>query len=120
MRETSGPCPVSNGGSVQAIPERPGELLVLRGSLDVSTVADVRQALHSALDAGIGDLVVDLADVLLLDATGLGVLVGAHRRAGRCGRRLVLRRVPARIERLLVATRLHRVLWVQRAPVAVS
>lgn len=120
MFETLGTRPVSDGGSVEAIPERPGELLVLRGSLDVSSVADVRQALHLALDAGTGDLVVDLADVVLLDATGLGVLVGAHRRAGRCGRRLVLRRVPARIERLLLVTRLHRVLRVERAPAAVA
>lgn len=105
---------------MEAIPERPGELLVLRGSLDASSVADVRQALHAALDGGTGDLVVDLGDVLLLDGAGLGVLVGAHRRAGRCGRRLVLRRVPARIERLLVLTRLHKVLRVERAPVAVA
>lgn len=100
--------------------ERPGELLILRGSLDAGSVADVRQVLHAALDCGTGDLVVDLGDVLLVDGTGLGLLVGAHRRAGRCGRRLVLRRVPDRVERLLMLTRLHRVLRVERAPVAVG
>lgn len=104
---------------MEALAEGPGKLLVLRGSLDVSTVADVRQALHAAVDAGTGDLVVDLRDVVVLDATGLGVLVGAHRRAGRCGRQLVLRRVPARLQRLLVATRLHRVLRVEGAAVPV-
>jgi len=105
---------------VEAIVERPGEALILRGSVDASTVAEVRQLLHAALEAGVGDLVVDLAEVQLLDATGLGMLVGTHRRAGRCGRRLVLRRVPPRIERLLVATRLNRVLQIERAPVAVA
>src|SRR5579883_541978 len=67
--------------------------LCLAGRLDVSTVADVRIALHEALDSGSGDLVVNLAQVEVGDATGLGVLVGAHRRAGRRGRRLVLRGV---------------------------
>lgn len=105
---------------MEAIVERPGEVLILRGSVDASTVAEVRQLLHDALEAGTGDLVVDLAEVQLLDATGLGMLVGTHRRAGRCGRRLVLRRVPPRIERLLVATRLNRVLQIERAPVAVA
>lgn len=105
---------------MEAIAERPGELLILRGSLDASSVPDVRQVLHAALDGGTGDLVVDLGDVLLVDGTGLGLLVGVHRRAGRCGRRLVLRRVPARIQRLLVLTRLHKVLRVERAPVAVA
>jgi anti-anti-sigma factor len=93
---------------------RPGAYVALAGRLHASTAPDVRSALQSAVDAGAGDLVVDLAGVELLDATGLGVLVGAHRRAERAGRRLVLRRVPARLDRLLLATRLHRVLVVDR------
>lgn len=90
-----------------------GGLVVLRGRLDVSTVGDVRTALHEALGTGAGDLVVDVALVEIADATGLGVLVGAHRRAERLDRRLVLRGVPPRLERLLRATRLHRILTVE-------
>jgi anti-anti-sigma factor len=93
---------------------RPGAYVALAGRLHAPTVHDVRAALQSAVDAGAGDLVVDLAGVELLDATGLGVLVGAHRRAERAGRRLVLRRVPPRLDRLLLATRLHRILVVDR------
>lgn len=91
----------------------PGVVLTLTGRLGVSTVRVVRDALTAAIDSGQGDLVVDLRAVELVDATGLGVLVGAHRRADRAGRRLVLRAVPERIERLLVATRLHRALCVE-------
>ena len=93
---------------------RPGSSVALAGRLGAATVADVRAALSAAIDAGAGDLVVDLGSVDLVDATGLGVLVGAHRRADRAGRRLVLRAVPERIERLLLITRLHRVLVVER------
>jgi anti-anti-sigma factor len=93
---------------------RPGSSVALAGRLGAATVADVRAALSAAIDAGAGDLVVDLRSVDLVDATGLGVLVGAHRRADRAGRRLVLRAVPERIERLLLITRLHRVLVVER------
>lgn len=93
---------------------RPGAYVALAGRLHAPTAPDVRSALQSAVDAGAGDLVVDLAGVELLDATGLGVLVGAHRRAEQAGRRLVLRRVPPRLDRLLLATRLHRVLVVDR------
>ncbi len=103
---------------MEAVAERPGQLLVLRGGLDLTTVPDVRTALQAALDGGTGDLVVDLSDVVVLDVTGLGVLVSAHRKAGRCGRRLVLRGVPAQVGRLLVATRLHRVLLIERPAVA--
>jgi len=93
----------------------PGCHLSVSGRLGAATVADVRLALADAIDGGVGDLVVDLTGVELVDATGLGVLVGAHRRADRIGRRLVLRSVPARMERLLLATRLHRVLIVDRS-----
>jgi len=92
----------------------PGAVLAITGRLGAMTVADVRSALADQLERGKGDLVVDLRGVELVDATGLGVLVGTHRRADRAGRRLVLRGVPERIDRLLVATRLHRVLNVDR------
>jgi anti-sigma B factor antagonist len=88
----------------------PGGLVRIAGRLDVHTVADVRLVLHEAIDTGSGDLLVDLAEAEVGDATGLGVLVGAHHRARRAGRRLVLVHVPPRLDRLLRATRLHRVL----------
>jgi anti-anti-sigma factor len=96
--------------------DQKGRRVALVGRLDVRTVADVRQALHAAVAAGEGDLVVDLSDTDVGDATGLGVLVGVHRRADRVGRRLVLIGVPPRLSRLLVATRLHRILNVHDAP----
>ncbi|MDT0319739.1 STAS domain-containing protein [Streptomyces millisiae] len=86
--------------------------LVVAGRLDVRSAADARTALHRAVDAGDGDLVLDLAGLDSWDATGLGVIMGTHRRAGRCGRRLVLHDVPPRMRRVLVATRLHRVLTI--------
>ncbi|NHC13404.1 STAS domain-containing protein [Motilibacter deserti] len=89
-----------------------GSEVVLAGRLDASTVGDVRTALHRALDAGSGQLLVDVSEVEVADATGLGVLVGAHRKAERLERSLVLRGVPPRLQRLLRATRLHRILRV--------
>jgi len=98
---------------------RPGCSLALSGRLGSATVGDVRTAIAEAIDSGVEDLHLDLAGVELVDATGLGVLVGSHRRAERAGRRLVLCNVPERIDRLLLATRLHRVLVVER-PIAAA
>lgn len=92
---------------------RPGALLQLSGRLDVHAAADVRLALHDAVEHGAGDLVLDVRAVHALDATGLGVLVGAHRHAGRAGRTLVLLDVPPVLARLLLVTRLDRVLQVR-------
>jgi len=105
---------------VSALMAEPGQTVVLRGRVDVSTVANVRHILHDAVDLGIGELLVDVSGVEMLDATGLGVLVGTHRRALQSGRRLVLCNVPQRLSRLLFRTRLHRVLQMRTAPVAVG
>ncbi len=93
------------------------DVVVLEGRLDVSTAPDVRLALHRAVDSGAGDLVLDLARISVLDASGLGVLVGAHRRAVRAGRRLLLRNVPPHVSRLLWVTRLQRVLHLEQPSV---
>lgn len=91
-----------------------GERVVLSGRLDARGAAPARDALHAALAAGSGRLVVDLSRVELLDATGLGVLVGAHRRARLDGRELVLSDAPPRVARLLSLTRVDRVITVER------
>lgn len=91
-----------------------GSVLTLAGRLDVQAAADVRLALAAAVDAGTGELVLDLAGLESVDATGLGVLVGAHRRAQRAGRTLVLTDVPDAVGRLLFLTRLDKVLHTRR------
>jgi len=99
--------------------DEPGRLLVLRGRLDVRVTADVRLALAAAVSDGTGPLVLDVAALEGVDAPGLGVLVGAHRRAGRAGRTLVLRDVPPALTRALLLTRLDRVLRTARTGVGV-
>ncbi len=91
-----------------------GALVSLTGRLDVHAAADVRLALADAVDAGSGELVLVLAELESVDATGLGVLVGAHRRAQRAGRTLVLEDVPDTVSRMLFVTRLDRVLQMRR------
>ncbi|WP_440071825.1 STAS domain-containing protein [Streptosporangium sp. OZ121] len=88
--------------------------------LDVGTVARVRPRLHEAVDSGHGDLIVDLSRLEMIDATGLGVLVGTHRRAVGAERRLILRGVPPRVMRVLAVTRLNRVLTVELPVAAVA
>ena len=57
------------------------------------------------------------AELQSVDAPGLGVLVGAHRAAGRVGRVLVLRDVPPALARVLFRSRLDRVLRTTRTVV---
>ena len=99
---------------LEVISDAFGTVLGLSGKLDVHTAADVRNALVDAVAAGAGELVLDLSALEAVDATGLGVLVGAHRRAQRAGRTLVLEDVQVPVARLLLVTRLDRVLAIRR------
>jgi anti-sigma B factor antagonist len=85
-----------------------GAYVRLRGRLDARNAPSVRTALQEAVDAGSGELILEMGSLEIWDGTGLGVLVGAGRRAQRAGRRLVLTDVQARELRLL---RVARVTW---------
>jgi len=105
---------------ISCIETAPGEF-TLSGRVDVTSVADLRVALHAAVEsasplAAVPGAVmrVDVADLELVDAAGLGVLVATHRRAGRAGLGFSLRNVPDRLARLLFISRLYRVLSVEK------
>jgi anti-anti-sigma factor len=88
----------------------PGQQVEIVGTVDARSVAEVRAALLEAVDNGVGELVVNVGGLELGDATGLGALLGAHRRALRSGRSLVLDSVGPTLYRVLTYTRLIRVL----------
>ena len=58
----------------------------LAGEIDIATVVAARAEVTAAIQAHPGaTVVVDLAGVGYLDSTGLGMLVGAHKRATEAG-----------------------------------
>lgn len=97
--------------SVEIRAERGGDAMIyrLRGSLDLETAPSLRAALLEAANEGKHDILVDLSHLEFLDSTGLGALIGAHRRALENGGmvRLIVGNGP--IQRLLTITGLMRV-----------
>lgn len=100
--------------SVDIKPEHDGDAIVyrLKGSLDFETAPSLRAALMEAADEGKHDIVVELAHLEFLDSSGLGALIGAHKRALEHEGRVRLIISPGPIERLLTITGLMNVLAV--------
>lgn len=88
----------------------PGAAVTVAGRLDASTAHLVRRALDEAVACGEGDLVLDLRLAEVFDSAGLGVVVGAHRRAALAGRCLVVEHPSERFVRLARALRVGHVL----------
>lgn len=97
--------------SIDIKSEHDGKAVVfrLRGSLDLATSPSIRAALLEAANGGKHDIVVDLTQVEFLDSTGLGALIGAHRRALEHGGRVRLVVNDGPIARLLNITGLIRI-----------
>jgi anti-sigma B factor antagonist len=60
-------------------------VLHLHGEVDLTTAPQLRSVVIAAIGAGHHRIVFDLDDVGMLDSTGLGVLIGAVRRARSAG-----------------------------------
>jgi anti-sigma B factor antagonist len=70
--------------SVTVRRERGAVIAAVTGDIDMSTVAGLRERLFELADGG-QPLIVDLNQVTFIDSTGLGVLIGAARRAAARG-----------------------------------
>jgi anti-anti-sigma factor len=100
--------------SVEIKSEHDGNAIVysLRGSLDFETAPSLRAAMLEAADEGKHDIVVDLSHLEFLDSSGLGALIGAHKRALENAGRLRVIISAGPIARLLTITGLMDVLAV--------
>ncbi|WP_433221770.1 STAS domain-containing protein [Dactylosporangium sp. CS-047395] len=65
--------------SVATRPGRASLVVQLHGVLDLATVTHARDQLQQALDDDVRTIVLDLAEVRLIDSTALGMIVQLHK-----------------------------------------
>jgi anti-sigma B factor antagonist len=65
--------------------------VAVTGEVDLYTAPRLREQLDEAIESGSQRLIVDLSELDFIDSTGLGVLVGALKRARQGGGELTLR-----------------------------
>lgn len=82
------------------------------GEIDLATVNTLRSAIAKSMQQGASHLTLNLDKVTYIDSSGLGTLIGAHKRLTSSGGSLTIRCSQARILRLFTITGLDRVLTV--------
>jgi anti-sigma B factor antagonist len=86
------------------------EIIAVAGEIDIATCGQFRAALLAAVEEGPGSVIVDMAGVSWLDSTGLGVIVGALKKARDRGGTVQVAAVPDQIAKRLLVTGLARLL----------
>jgi anti-sigma B factor antagonist len=77
---------------VELATEQDGDVVrvALSGELDVSTAPSVEERLMELEEGGSLGVVLDLRDLGFIDSTGLSLLINAHSRAQKAGRRVTI------------------------------
>jgi anti-anti-sigma factor len=91
-------------------------LIRLRSEIDLATAPGLRERLLGLLQPGMRLVILGLSGVSFCDASGLGMLVGSHRRATTLGVTLRLTALRPQIARLLHIHGLDRILAIYPAP----
>ncbi|TDD92985.1 anti-sigma factor antagonist [Actinomadura darangshiensis] len=105
--QTAGTAPPGAGLHRESLAEY--TVIAITGDLDIATTPYLRERLNAAL-RDTGPLVlIDLSGVTFCDASGLALLVGAHRRTKPAGTAVALVAPRPQLERLLHVTGLARI-----------
>ena len=84
-------------------------ILSLTGEVDVANAAQVRDAALKLIADGAKCLMVDLSGTEYMDSTGLGTLVGLHKRLRESGGQVVIAGAQPRVKRIFDITGLTQV-----------
>lgn len=86
------------------------KIVRLSGPLDVSQAMQLRDVLGEQIDGPGARVLVDLSEVPLIDSSGIGVMVSAHRRADGTGASFALAGAGTTVARVFSLTRTDKLL----------
>jgi anti-anti-sigma factor len=76
-------------------------------SIVAASIPELRSKMRQAVKEGVRELVVDLADVHMVDSSGIGLLISAHNSLRRVGGRLAVIHASAEILELFQTMRMN-------------
>jgi len=83
--------------------------IVLNGEIDIYTSNDLKEKLYSLVDTYKKDLVIDCKELNYIDSTGLGIFVGALKKAKQYEKKIIIINLKDNIKKLFTITGLDKV-----------
>ncbi|MEG1929531.1 MAG: STAS domain-containing protein [Anaerovorax sp.] len=80
------------------------------GEADLYTASNFRTTLEEIYSEKKADFLMDISELVYMDSTGLGVIIGAYGRMKESGNKLTLLKPASNIKKLLSITKLDKVL----------
>lgn len=84
----------------------------VRGEIDIYTAAQFKENIYRIVDKSEKDIIVDLAELNYIDSTGLGILVGALKKARLNGGNIRIENTKDNIKKLFAITGLDKLFMV--------
>ncbi|MCX7749423.1 MAG: STAS domain-containing protein [Clostridia bacterium] len=79
------------------------------GEVDIYTSQLLKDKLYQIVDADQGDLKIDCRELNYIDSTGLGIFVGALKKAKQNGKQIIISNLKENIKKLFIITGLNNV-----------
>ncbi len=79
-------------------------VVTVAGEMDLSNSSWLYECLHDAIDAGVKEVVLDIAELTYMDSTGVSVLLGANRRMQAAGGAIEIVAPTPNVARLFAVT----------------
>lgn len=88
-------------------------VIYLSGELDIYTSQKFKEKLYGIADSTDSDILIDCKDLNYIDSTGLGIFVGALKRAKQRDKEISLRNLKENVKKLFNITGLERVFTIK-------
>lgn len=83
------------------------------GEVDIYTAQSFKEKIYSIVEKTGDDLIIDCMDLNYIDSTGLGIFVGALKKAKLAGKSICLENIKDNIKKLFVITGLDKLFIIQ-------
>lgn len=87
--------------------------LSLSGEVDIYTSQELKENLYSIVEKNQTDLIIDCRELNYIDSTGLGIFVGALKKAKQYDRKMVITGLKDNIKKLFIITGLDKVFTIE-------